>query len=119
MPHRSLRLEPRGHAEYRPVNRHVELVKREPAALRVVDVKRLVAEHGAPEMALPGHLTLFMELAGWFGMVQNRMYVRTPPTTTLFTPFRLLRSSLSVFCSPGLITCRSRLIRSHFVIAAL
>jgi hypothetical protein len=28
---------PRGDAEYRPVHRHVELVKRKPAALRVVD----------------------------------------------------------------------------------
>ena len=30
------------------MDRHVEIVERNAAALRVVDVKRLVAEHGAP-----------------------------------------------------------------------
>src|SRR4029077_5424324 len=45
---RQPRLEPRSHPEYRPMHRHVELVKGKPAALRVVDVKRPVAEHGAP-----------------------------------------------------------------------
>ncbi len=40
--------EPGREAEDRPVDRHVEIVERNAAALRVVDVKCLVAEHRAP-----------------------------------------------------------------------
>ena len=41
--------EPCGEPEYRPVQRHVELVMREPAALRVINRQRLVSGHGAPD----------------------------------------------------------------------
>ena len=43
-----MRSEPSREAEYRPVDRHIEIVERKAAALRVIDVKRLIAEHGAP-----------------------------------------------------------------------
>ena len=48
---------------------------------------------------------------------QNRMYIRTPPTTAVSTFCRLLLE-LSIFCSPGLTTWRSRLVPSHGVMAA-